>query len=550
MPARGAESLVNARLLRNATAVFIGFAGFYALLRSKNILAVDGAHRCLEVYRRQSAFLNGNNHMLYPVDVLVWTRLVAALGLRPTGPIQFFSNAELMNCLAGAASLAILYLLLSFAVSPGWLALGVTVGYGFSKAFFDQATNAAEPLVGVFWSFLAMLFAVLLFKVRSNWPIVVSGFLFSLAMATYQSTIFLAPAAIVLILHSRSTERQHAFFDSTRCLAIGLFALGGLFGCMLIYGCAYRLVGITSVAGMLKRFFVLEGGRVFFGVGIGKSLNLPIGMIRNIFPVLGNYVGIRDLLAGPKLSLACFLLLLVVFSGFLVFCFAQVYRRWSSLPPSLRIGFIAATVGSVFTIIPLLVWDPNYGKLWLQPLACLAYLLAVALRVRRQDMQNPFQLPTVIAMLFLVGVLSNSVWAVQRHRYQTPGMQEARIVAERVGSKDLVVGGWDNVSILYGDIWARDGQYMDFTSEAVSYGRRATTHLREAILKTVQTGGRVYFLGVVDVPKHDWDSYLGSKCGVPYSDMDFYRAHSNVLGKLQSGWAEISFSQLDSASFN
>src|ERR1700751_5854970 len=168
MPGGGADSLVNARLVRTATAVFIGFAGFYVLLRSKNILAVDGAHRCLEVFRRQGAFFHGNNHMLYPVDVLVWTRLVAALGLRPTGPIQFFSNVELMNCVAGAACLAIFYSLVSFAVSPGWLALGVTVGYGFSKAFLEQATNAGEPLVGVFWSFLAMLCAV--FSPRSVGP--------------------------------------------------------------------------------------------------------------------------------------------------------------------------------------------------------------------------------------------------------------------------------------------------------------------------------------------------------------------------------------------
>ena len=71
MPGGGADSLVNARLVRTATAVFIGFAGFYVLLRSKNILAVDGAHRCLEVFRRQGVFFHGNNHMLYPVDVLV-----------------------------------------------------------------------------------------------------------------------------------------------------------------------------------------------------------------------------------------------------------------------------------------------------------------------------------------------------------------------------------------------------------------------------------------------------------------------------------------------
>jgi hypothetical protein len=550
MPLRITDALIKARLARIPAAVFISFASFYALLRSKNILAVDGAHRCLEVFRRQGPFFHGNNHMLYPVDVLVWTRLVAAVGLRPTGPIQFFSNVELMNCLAGAACLAILYFLMSLAVSPWWLALSITVGYGFSKAFLTHATNAGEPVVGVFWSFLAIFFAVLSFKVRSNWPIVVSGYLFSVAMATYQSTIFLAPAAIVLLLKSRATEHKHTFFDSTRCLAIGVFALGGLLGGMLIYGWAYRLMGITSLAGMLKRFFVLETGQVFFGAGVGKSLNVPVGMIRNIFPVLGNYVGIRDLLAGPRLSLACFLLLLLLFSGFLVLCFSQVYKRWTSLPSSTRTGFISASVGLAFTIIPLLVWEPNYDKLWLQPLACLAYLLALALSVIRQETQKLFQLYKIVAALFLAGVLSNSVWAVQGHRNQTPGMQEAQMVAETVGKGDMVVGGWNNVSILYGDIWAGEGQYMDFTSEAVSYGRGATTHLREAVLKTQRKGGRVYFLGVVDVPKQDWDSYLGSKCGVPFSDMDFYRAHSNVLGKLESGSAEISFSQLDSTSLN
>ena len=153
-------------------------------------------------------------------------------------------------------------------------------------------------------------------------------------------------------------------------------------------------------------------------------------------------------------------------------------------------------------------------------------------------------------MLFLIGVLSNSVWAVQGHRHATPGMQEAQMLAEKVAKDDFVVGGWNNVSILYGDIWAGEGQYMDFTSEAVSYGRNATTHLREAVLRTLQKGGRVYFLGVVDVPKQDWDSYLGSRCGVPFSDMDFYRAHSHVLAKLRTGEAEISISQLDPGGFN
>ena len=83
---------------------------------------------------------------------------------------------------------------------------------------------------------------------------------------------------------------------------------------------------------------------------------------------------------------------------------------------------------------------------------------------------------------------------VQGHEHQPPGMQKAQIVAARVGKEDFVVGGWVNVSILYGDISAGAGQYMDFTSEAGSHGRGATTHLREAILKTLQMGDASIFL--------------------------------------------------------
>src|SRR6266849_9292776 len=99
-----------------AAIVFLVSALIFVLLRSKDIFAVDGAFRCLEVYRRPSIFFHDNNHMLYPVNVFIWTRLAGALGFAARTREDFHSLVELMNCLAAAASLTIIFYLTKIAL--------------------------------------------------------------------------------------------------------------------------------------------------------------------------------------------------------------------------------------------------------------------------------------------------------------------------------------------------------------------------------------------------------------------------------------------------
>ena len=189
MAIQNLRSSPHLREVSGAAAIFGCFALLYASLRSRDIFATDGAHRCLEVFHRQAIFFHENNHLLYPVNVLAWTRLIAALGMKPNGPFEFYRIAELMNCFAAAASLAIVFLLIQWTISSWRFALGAVVTLGLSKAFFSQATNANEAVVGLFWSLLAVLLLVLGLRARSLLLIFVSGLIFSLAMATYESMI-------------------------------------------------------------------------------------------------------------------------------------------------------------------------------------------------------------------------------------------------------------------------------------------------------------------------------------------------------------------------
>src|SRR2546422_5716325 len=103
--------------LAQVSGVFFGFGCLFLLFRSQNYLAVDGAVRCLGVYHRPNVFFHGNNHLLYPLNILTWYRFLTVLGLQPKSPVEFISLMQVMNCLAGAGCLAILYFLMHVVTS-------------------------------------------------------------------------------------------------------------------------------------------------------------------------------------------------------------------------------------------------------------------------------------------------------------------------------------------------------------------------------------------------------------------------------------------------
>ena len=124
-------------------------------------------------------------------------------------------------------------------------------------------------------------------------------------------------------------------------------------------------------------------------------------------------------------------------------------------------------------------------------------------------------------------------------------MSEAQRLAGVIGTQDLLVGDWDAISTLYGYGWSRNGRFISFPTEAVLHGFESVAELREAILETQRIGGQVYFLPILDVPRTTWGSFLGARCGVPYSEMDSYREHSRIRELFHSKSSALSLRQLD-----
>jgi hypothetical protein len=514
--------------------VLLTFLSIFAELRSKDMFGVDGAFRCLEVYRRKSLFFHENNHMLYPANVLIWSRIYGAVGREASTPESFFAMVQLMNCVAGAGCLAILFYLTYRVSSSGKLALGVAASYGFSRAFLIHSTNSAEALMGVFWSLLAVSCASLALKYASSWPLIGSGLLFSLAMATYQTTIFLAPAAIVLFWYGRSKPRDGTFRWWSRAYDLALFVCAGLVGCLLIFGLAYWYEGIRGPVNMLKSFFVHRDARAYLGVSVGKSLNLPFGIVRNVFPILPNFTGLRSFLGGSKLSVVFSLLLIISFAALLVICAIRLVKGWDGLQPRMQTGVLVAVMGLTCTIVPLIIWDPQYDKLWLQPLACMTFLVGVALGAVNLAGDKRILLSKVIPGIIFAGLAFNVVAAARNHLQENSDVKETERLAAIIDERDLLIGDWDKVSVLYDYGWSRDGHFISFPTEAVVFGPDSVSRLRNAVEKTQVSGGRIYFLGILDVPEPVWESFLGLRCGVPYSALNSYRVHSSIFANYTS----------------
>lgn len=239
--------------------VFVIFAGFFLFFRSSDISAVDAAFRCLEVFRRGKIYFHENNHVLYPVNVLVWSRLLSHLDLIATNPEQFYPIVQSMNCLAAAACPAMLFNLGLSVFSSFRLAFGLVLGYGFSKAFLLHSTNSAEPVVGLFWTFLGIWFASILVRRKSHMSIILSALCFSLAMTSYQSMIFLAPAAAALIWQEARLRDGEALHPRARGLEICEFILSGVTSCAVLFGWAYWQPSWGHAAVCLTRRWILTG---------------------------------------------------------------------------------------------------------------------------------------------------------------------------------------------------------------------------------------------------------------------------------------------------
>ena len=91
----------NLQLLLQPALLFVVSATIFVVLKSTDFLAVDGGLRPLEIYHNQTFFLSGNEHLLYPLDVYLWSRLLQCFGFAARTPDRILGDHASDECVRG-----------------------------------------------------------------------------------------------------------------------------------------------------------------------------------------------------------------------------------------------------------------------------------------------------------------------------------------------------------------------------------------------------------------------------------------------------------------
>jgi hypothetical protein len=520
--------------------ILVVFSLIFILLGSKQYVAVDGALRCLDVYYSQKLFIHQNNHLLYPVNVYFWHQFLAAFGIYANDPVDYLKLTQVMNAVAAAGCLAILYCLTYAATSSRGISLGVTIGYGFSNAFFSHATNSAEPMVGLWWSFLAIGAIALALKTKKRRLFFASGALFALAMASYQSLVLLSSAAAALCLTWPLTKDTPGAIQKNIRLDIGaiwrasLPALGGIVGVALIYGIAYYYSGTHQIGAMLGRFFTLDGGKdIYGGITISKLATLPLGLTNSVAPVLKDFTGIKAFLLQRGLDsqlIGVFSLMFVTLAFVLLALYLALSGRIHFRATD-KATLFALMTGLAITLSALAYWSAFYDKLWLQPTACIFFLCGFALKPGITDKLNfqGYLKAAGIVLIVIEATLTLTFKGVPDRFSEAAYLSEAKEVAELVRAQDMVVCDWDGLSTTYSTVF-RNGKSIQLPALTSESGPdEALKKIRQDILQTQRQGGQVYFLNVLDIPEESWNGFLGNGLGLDYYKFDDFRKNTEVV---------------------
>lgn len=513
-----------------APAIFAFSATLFALLRTHQYLAVDGATRCLLIYWRGNPILGGSNHLLYFVNVYVWSKALALAGIKPKSALDFIRSVQWMNALAAAGSVSLLFVFCHRASKSMSAGLAAVFAYALSHAFLLHATSTAEPMVGLFWSFLSVWAVFSGLTTSSPLRLLAGGALLALAMATYESMVLIGPAEVVLILYWDERGIAH---NRTFLLR---FLTGCTLGWIAVYVPAYAISGTTNPVAMLQRFLSMGGGeQTYGGFHLSKLVNLPIGFSNSIVPTVpADYQGIRGLLRTHHFDRTTFsiLAILVAAGGWTAWTLRRLALVWDGLQRRQRLILGCCALALVFDLFALLFWDPLYEKLWLQPLAVVFLAWSIIFAASRRLFGARLMLVPE-GLLLIVILVTGFTGAVRAHRTPTPCLNAAHDLATIVRPADLLVTGWDPITLLYDAFWETGAARFGVTWTAVQHGPNTLRLLNNAIAGTRARHRQVYFLGVLDMSKTVWHPFLGERAHLPYSSLNQFRRCANPVAKLE-----------------
>lgn len=480
--------------------------------------------------------------MLYPFWIWLWTQALGLLGLKAIDWVAFMHQSQALNALAAAITIGLLFSVLESIAGTGFALLGA-VQFGLSTAVILHATNSAEPVMGLLFSVASVRVVLWSLNVDSKVGLLFTGLLLALTLASYQAMALIAPSvAFACICWPNLTG---SFQWRQAMLRLSLVGAGGLISVAVIYAWAYSSLGVPWNR-MVTTFFRLDGGAdVYGGFSASNLVNIPLGLVRNLyFGVPEDYGGIRSLLRHTHraqwiLGVLCSLFLIAAFGCVVAKGIISAVRKWDIPKPLVCAGILLSVLG---VTIPLILWSPTYDKLWLLPLVLLIISGALAFRFGGFSAALRTNLVAGIAGVILLEGALNLPRAITDHFRETAHITEARELAALAGPATPVVVDFDDVSMLWLNIW---GTNADKIALPAVKRAQAMDWLARARDNQARLHGKLLFVGVLDHDRKSWDAFLGRATQIGFDEFDCYRREAVIIRRYPFSTGPVTVRELD-----
>ncbi len=486
---------------------------------------MDGAQR---VFTIDEYAIHPNNHMLYPVHMKAYLAILGTIGYNPSGMSLFYACSYL-NMFAASLSLVVLFLIgkyLQLRDEPLVLSLAFLL---FSKSFLINAINPNEPMLGFLFSVLSVYFALRGVLKRSLLQLVLSGFFISYAMATYQSMFAWFPGVCIVVSAPllRKNWKEGILYLGTFCGSVALSIL-------VIYGLAYSISFGSGPVDILDRLFATGVGRSgMWGLLTPKKIILlPLSFQQAIYSL--PFQGFRSTFLGGQGIVNAFLYLTaacITLLGILSL------RLNINRAPSRGLSWVALLLFSVFFVPSAgltIYWIANYTKIWLQPLASLALLLAYLL----SSVESPW-LPAkrrgIILAVTLLALWNTSAFFYHNQIEAPNRLQTIKRIDKIVPGHSFIVMDWTQTTKDLSYLYPRQRQFKNLVTAWVSREVSVETYnreLQEFIADGYSKDHEVYILGdLIGMDRSSWDAFLGTRGKLPYESLDWLRESAVLVNK-------------------
>jgi hypothetical protein len=470
-----------------------------------------------------------NKHVLFPAVFWAACRLAKASGLLSCFRDSFNRPAFLVLCQSlsagfGAAGVTALYVWQRVAGGSRRISMFLAGVLALSNAYILHSTDMTEPIAAVPWLLAGAIVVRKHGGVRS--ARLLGGALVGIAAAFYISAV-LGLALLASGPALRCLKLGRPIAAVVRIFDIGIGAVGSY---LLVYITLNHLLQPSlSIFAIVSGSVKMSTDEGLFGSIDPRHLIGAVFGFANAWAPLRNYEGVSHILSTSWGTVAYNMTIGVVGGIVAVFLIIGGLRRYNELANAVdRYDLLGAATWLIFVFALTAFWSPTYEKLWL--FGSIATLCVASIVIDRSPKERLRSNRLVFGGLSALAICSFACGVIPRRFGTNEDLVSAEILEQKVSAADFVVcPGWDLTSVYWKTLSRPPRTCWSFVDEAIASHYSPSVFeasLGDAVDRTLGHGGRVLFVGLLDIKPTDWAAFYGSRLKMPYEVLARYRGRA------------------------